>query len=169
MILETERLRLRPWRTTDATLQHQLWTERDPRVPEHRRLTPAGHPTVEEFAERIRTGDHQPTPGLLVVEQRGSGTSIGYCGLIPNPLGHPEEPEIAYEFLQASWGHGYATEAANVVIERARTIGYRSLVATVRAWNTASFRVLEKVGFSDSGEREPDAVHGDSLLWRLVL
>jgi hypothetical protein len=38
VVLETDRLLLRRWRVSDAALQRELWTERDLRVPPHRRL-----------------------------------------------------------------------------------------------------------------------------------
>ena len=38
--LETERLILRPRRVSEALIYHQLWTERDPRVPPRRRIRP---------------------------------------------------------------------------------------------------------------------------------
>lgn len=167
--LETERLRLRPWRVEDASFHRRLWAERDPRVPAHRRLTPDGRPTVADLEEWLRRHEPLPSPGLLVVERRGAGEAIGYCGLVENSVGRPEEPELAYEFLKRSWHHGYATEAAGAVIAEARRIGYESLAATVRNWNTASLRVLDKLGFLDTGEREEDAVHGASLVLRTEL
>ncbi len=33
VVLETDRLWLRPWRVTEAAIKRELWTERDPRVP----------------------------------------------------------------------------------------------------------------------------------------
>ncbi len=42
--------------------------------------------------------------------------------------------------------------------------GYQRLWAAVRDWNAPSRRVLEKLGFRETGRVEPDAVHGDSLL-----
>jgi RimJ/RimL family protein N-acetyltransferase len=47
----------------------------------------------------------------------------------------------------ASEGGGYATEAAAAVTEAAFATGRERLWATVRSWNAASFRVLEKTGF----------------------
>jgi ribosomal-protein-alanine N-acetyltransferase len=38
------------------------------------------------------------------------------------------------------------------------------LWATVRDWNVASRRVLEKLGFRETDHVERDPVHGDSLL-----
>jgi len=42
--------------------------------------------------------------------------------------------------------------------------GYERLWATVRDWNIASRRVLDKLGFRETSRVERDAVHGDSLL-----
>jgi [ribosomal protein S5]-alanine N-acetyltransferase len=166
VVVETERLRLRPWRISDAAFHRHLWAERDPRVPAHRRLTSDGHPTVAELEGWLRSYEQEPAPGLLVVELRHSEEAIGYCGLIANSVGLPEEPELAYEFGHSFWNRGYATEAASAILDKARAIGYRRLASTVREWNTASLRVLEKLGFVDTGTRENDEVHGDSLLLR---
>lgn len=165
----SERLRLRPWVVSDAAFHRRLWAERDPRVPARRRLTADGHPTLAEMEDWLRAYRQEPAPGLLVVERADDRTAIGYCGLVANSVGRPEEPELAYEFLRASWGRGYATEASRVVIGLAAAVGYEHLASTVRAWNTASFAVLRKLGFVDTGDRERDAVHGDSVLLRLRL
>lgn len=162
----TERLRLRPWRVDDAAFHRRLWQERDERVPAHRRITPDGHPTLAELEQRIRTDERMPAPGLFVVELGATAEPVGYCGLVDNSVGVPQEPELAFEFLRVSWGQGFATEAARVIVDDAASHGHLYLAATVRAWNTASLHVLDKLGFVDTGEREPDPVHGDSLLLR---
>ena len=38
----------------EAAIYRQLWTERDSRVPPHRRIDPEGRPTVEDIAAQIR-------------------------------------------------------------------------------------------------------------------
>ena len=69
IVLETSRLLLRPWRVTEAAIQRELWTERDERVPAHRRIDADGHPTVAELEEAIRT--YQPSSiGLLAIERK---------------------------------------------------------------------------------------------------
>jgi [ribosomal protein S5]-alanine N-acetyltransferase len=163
VVLETDRLLLRPWRVSDATVQRELWTERDPRVPQHRRIGPDGHPTLEDIENWIKTSDQSPSLGLLVAERKGPGDVIGYCGLIRNGYGQDGEPELAFEFLRKVWGQGYATEASWSVLHWAEASGYRRLWATVRDWNTASRRVLAKLGFVETDRVEPDDVHGDSL------
>lgn len=162
--LETDRLVLRRRRAAEAAVYHRLWTERDPRVPPHRRIDAAGRPTVADVAARVRAEHGKPGPALLAVERKGTGDVIGYCGLLLRPDGPPDEPELAYELLRATHGRGYATEAGRAVLAWACEAGYRRVWAGVRDWNTASRRVLEKLGFRETGLVEPDAVHGDSLL-----
>jgi [ribosomal protein S5]-alanine N-acetyltransferase len=53
--------------------------------------------------------------------------------------------------------------ASLAVLDWARSSGYERLWATVREWNTASRRVLAKVGFTETGRKELDAVHGTNL------
>lgn len=146
----------------------ELWTERDPRVPPHRRIDAEGRPTLEELEESIRTT--QPSSvGLLAVERKTAGNVIGYCGLVDSGRGSEGEPELAFELLRRAWGHGYATEAARVVIDWAKASGYQALWATVWDWNAASRRVLSKVGFTETGRTEVDADRGTTLFTRKEL
>ena len=162
--LETDRLILRHSRVGDAAIYRQLWTERDLRVPEHRRITSEGRPTVEDIAAQIRAEREEPGPGILAVERKGTADVIGYCGLTIQGNGSLDEPELAYELLRAAHGCGYATEAGRAVVTWVSEAGYGRLWAGVRDWNAASRRVLEKLGFRETGRVERDAVHGDSLL-----
>jgi RimJ/RimL family protein N-acetyltransferase len=162
VVLETDRLVLRPWRVAEAVLQRELWTERDPRVPPHRRIDEDGNPTVADFEESIRT--HQTSfIGLLAVERKGAGDVIGYCGLIESDRGAAAEPELAFELLRRVWSQGYATEASRAVLDWARSSGYERVWATVWDWNTASRRVLAKLGFPETGRTEVDPVRGATL------
>jgi [ribosomal protein S5]-alanine N-acetyltransferase len=159
--LETDRLILRPSEVGDAAIYRQLWTERDPRVPPHRRINSEGRPTVDDIGATIR-GKREP--GILTVERKGTADVIGYCGLTIHGNGSPDEPELAYELLRAVHGRGYATEAGRAVVAWADEVGYRRLCAGVWDWNVASRRVLEKLGFREAGRVGPDSVYGHSLL-----
>ncbi len=162
LLLETDRLLLRPWRVVEAVVHRQLWIERDPRVPPHRRIDANGRPTVADLEEWIRT--NQPSSiGLLAVERKAARDVIGYCGLVDSGRGSDGEPELAFELLRRVWRQGYATEASSAVIDWARSSGYTRLWATVWDWNTASRRVLAKVGFTETERKEVDAVHGTTL------
>ncbi len=162
VVLETGRLLLRPWRVADAVVQRELWTERDPRVPPHRRTDADGHPTVSDLEESIRA--NQPSSiGLLAVQRKDARDVIGYCGLVASGRGSEREPELAFELLRRVWRQGYATEASLAVLDWARSSGYERLWATVWDWNTASRRVLAKLGFTETERKEVDAAYGTTL------
>jgi [ribosomal protein S5]-alanine N-acetyltransferase len=162
VVLKTGRLLLRPWRVAEAVVQRELWTERDPRVPPHRRIDADGRPTVADLEDSIRT-DQAWSIGLLAVERKATGDVIGYCGLIDNGRGSQGEPELAFELLRRVWCQGYATEASLAVLDWARSSGYERLWATVWEWNTASRRVLAKVGFTETERKEVDPFYGITL------
>ena len=123
-----------------------------------------GRPTVQDIAARIQAENAASGPGLLAVERNSMRDVIGYCGLIFQGNGSVDEPELAYELLRAAQGAGYATEAAQAVVNWATDAGYRRLWATVWDWNIASRRVLAKLGFQETGPVEPHSTYGVSLL-----
>lgn len=158
--LETERLLLRPRQVADAAVLRELWTERDSRVPPHRRIDAGGRPTVADLEESIRAAEGS---SLLTVQRKAPRDVIGYCGLVDSGRGAEGEPELAFELLRRVWGQGFATEASLAVLDWASSSGYERLWATVWEWNTASRRVLAKLGFKETGRREVDPVHGTTL------
>jgi RimJ/RimL family protein N-acetyltransferase len=147
---------------SEAAIQRELWTERDDRVPAHRRIDADGHPTVADNEEWIRAAPSSSI-GLLAVELKAAGDVIGYCGLIDSDRGPEGEPELAYELLRRVWGQGYTTEASWAVLDWARSAGYERVSASVWGWNIASRRVLSKLGFVETGSTE-DPTHGTNLL-----
>jgi [ribosomal protein S5]-alanine N-acetyltransferase len=168
VVLETARLKLRPWRVTEAALQRELWVERDPRVPPHRRIDAEGRPTVAEIEESIRTNQPWSTR-LLAVERKATRDVIGYCGLVDSDRTPGGEPTLAFELLRRVWGQGYATEASLAVLDWARSCGHERLWAGVWAWNVASRRVLAKIGFTETELTEVHPVHGRNLLTTRLL
>ena len=164
--IETERLVLRRQRGSDAPVFRQLWTERDPRVPVHRRIDASDRPSVEDIAADIRSS--AATSQLLTVELKDTGEVIGYCGLVPSRDGSSKD-ELAFELLAASHGRGYATEASRAVLERVDGGGGTRLRATVWDWNIASRRVLARLGFRETGEVSAESPHGRSLVTALSL
>lgn len=151
VLLETARLLLRPWRVEEAVVQREMWLERDPRVPAHRRIDGDGYPSLAAFEASIRTSDPS-SAGLLAVQRKVEGDVIGYCGLVGGSGGH--EPELAFEFLRGCWGQGHATEAGWAVLDRARARGHDRLWASVWEWNAGSRRVLAKLGFTELDREE---------------
>lgn len=157
--LITERLTLQPWIGTDADAYHALIYERDPRAAAAPRN---GRPTLQDVRDSIpRQLESLHSTGIGPLTVRLDGEFIGWCGLV---VGHStlEEPEIAYELLARCHGHGYATEAARAVLAAAARTGRSRLWATVRTWNSASFGVLDKLGFQRTDRISTDDF-GDSI------
>ena len=153
--LETERLILRLWEESDADWHRQLVGERG-----------VGMPTLDAARSKmlsLRQTAAESGIALLTIRRRAESDFIGYCGLITG-RSTLEEPEIAYELFRRVHGQGYATEAASAVLDAAIATGRRRLWATVRAWNVASFRVLEKIGFERHHSTWDDA---GEIVWNV--
>jgi RimJ/RimL family protein N-acetyltransferase len=82
---------------------------------------------------------------LWLVVRNEAGERVGMCGLVDREgLDHHD---IGYAYLARYSGRGYATEAARVVLAHAREVlGHETIVAITAPDNTASQRVLEKIG-----------------------
>ena len=82
----------------------------------------------------------------FAVIEKECGIYIGYCG-----FRYSEKLcgcEFLFGYCRDCWGKGYATEAAYAVLEFLfKTYSHETYIATVDIENTASKRVLEKVGF----------------------
>jgi RimJ/RimL family protein N-acetyltransferase len=136
--IETERLTLRLRDERDAAWYRELVAERGEEMP-----------TLEEATARLarfRDLTIESGIGALAICRRAEGDAIGYCALVVGRCSL-DEPELAYELLRRFHGHGYATEAARALVEAAAATGRHRLWSTVRPGNTASLRVLVKIGF----------------------
>jgi RimJ/RimL family protein N-acetyltransferase len=82
---------------------------------------------------------------LWLIVRNGADEPVGMCGLVDRE--GLDCPDIGYAFLARHSGQGYATEAAAAVLRHAReVIGLPKVVAITSPDNTASQRVLEKIG-----------------------
>lgn len=146
MILETERLILRPWRLSDAENLYKYASDE--------RVGPiAGwpvHGSVEESREIIRTIFMQE--GVFAVTLKGNDEAIGCVGLIRGaksnfPIGE-DEGEISYWIGVPFWGHGLIPECVEAMIDYGfRQLGLRTLWCGYFDGNDKSRRVQEKCGF----------------------
>ncbi len=150
LAIETERLTLRLRDERDAAWYRELIAERGEDMP-----------TLEEATKRLARFRDLTTEtgiGALAICRRAEGDVIGYCALVVGRCSL-DEPESAYELLRRFHGQGYATEAARALVDAAAATGRHRLWSTVRPWNTASLRVLEKIGFRRDHTAHDD--HGE--------
>jgi ribosomal-protein-alanine N-acetyltransferase len=141
---QTERLLLRPFRESDIPYAHAWFSDADVM-----RYIPSGLDTTLEMSARRVLGyiQHQRQHGFSkwMVIERASGTPIGDSGILHIP--GTEDIELGYRFAKQHWGHGYATEVAAGWLEYAfQTLMLPRFIAFAHPENTASIRVLEKIG-----------------------
>ena len=81
---------------------------------------------------------------IFVQEGLDGSTPIGVCSVEM----HDGKAELGYWYGCEYWGNGYATEAAQAVIDHAFSeLNHEALYSGARISNPASRRVLEKCGF----------------------
>lgn len=76
-------------------------------------------------------------------------------GHVPEPIEggcSPEYIEIGWHFRPASWGYGYATEAAVCVVQHSfETLELPMLLAVTQPDNSRSVRLIERLGMEYDG------------------
>jgi len=128
----------------------------------------------ERFIRQMMTA-HPDTPGewfQFAVALRATGPLIGDCAAMPR-ADDPRQCEIGFTIAPAHQGHGYATEAARLLV--GYLFGPRAkhrITASCDARNTASAAVLERLGMRREGHlRESTWAKGewtDDLLYGLL-
>ena len=150
-MMETNRIILRPWHESDAETLFK-WAS-DPDVGTRAGWPP--HKSVEESLEIIRTLFNNDTTWAIVLKE--SGEAIGAMGYGPScncDLPAREgEPLIGYWMGKPYWSQGICTEALKLMIEHIKeTTDIKSLISGHFIDNPASGRVMEKCGFTATGE-----------------
>ena len=141
--IETPRLRLRPWRNADAPALFEL--ARDPRIGMLCGWKPFER--IDDAHEALSTV--LAAPDSYAVTLASTGELVGSIALRID-TGSPEESfaDIGYWIGAPYWGKGYATEAGDALIGRARELGVKTIVLKYFDGNSASRRVSEKLGFA---------------------
>jgi ribosomal-protein-alanine N-acetyltransferase len=129
-----------------------------------------------EFARAVIDGDfagfnvaagypHRDTPDIArvvidepesapsttwIVSRKSDGALVGDCGWFA-VAGAADAVEIGYGLAESARGQGLATEAVGALVERVWSLGVARIVATTDEGNTASARVVEKLGFRRRG------------------
>lgn len=159
--LLTARLRLRPFRESDAGALFVLHSSAH--VLRYWDSPPWTDPSrAERFIASCRQLADDGTGARLAIDRESDGVFIGWCSLTGwNP--HFRSARLTYCLDEAAWGHGYATEAARALLDWGfESLDLNRVQAEADTRNVASARVLEKVGFLREGTlREDCIVNGD--------
>jgi RimJ/RimL family protein N-acetyltransferase len=164
-VLETTRLRLRPPTLADAGAIERMVG--DVRVAEMTASIPHPYPAggAAEFIRSLATAAAID----LAVERKADGAVIGMASL--RPLDGWRVAELGYYIGVPYWRRGYATEAAQRLVDYGfAALGVERFANHVFAGNRASARVMEKLGHRRSGEGEVDyPLRGRRRVWHFEL
>ncbi|TDC84924.1 N-acetyltransferase [Nonomuraea deserti] len=145
--LTTDRLTLRPFTPGDLDAVHAY--ESLPDVTRHLYWGPRDRDASRAFLDKriTRTALLDEGDALdLAITLSDSGELIGNCLLIWTSKPH-RQGEIGYILHPDHHGHGYAPEAGRAMLRLAfDELGLHRVVGRLDARNTASARVLEKLG-----------------------
>jgi [ribosomal protein S5]-alanine N-acetyltransferase len=159
--LHTARLRLRPFSPADADAIYAL--QSNPRVLRYWDAPPwKERARADRFIAACKQMEQEGTGVRLAIERRSDGVFTGWCCLMKwNP--DYRSASMGYCLDDAAWGQGIATEAAGALLQWAfNTLDLNRVQAETDTRNTASSRVLEKLGFVREGTlREDCIVEGD--------
>ncbi|HMT41085.1 MAG TPA: GNAT family N-acetyltransferase [Sphingorhabdus sp.] len=148
MFARTERLLLRPsWPEDAGPLYRAIADEGIVR-----NLAKAPWPYSFEDALRFVGGEQAelfPT-FILYLRTEGAPVIVGACGLSERD----DATEMGYWIARSYWGRGFASEAGRAVVDIAKTVGHKKLVASHFIDNPTSGTVLRKLGFRQTGKRE---------------
>jgi RimJ/RimL family protein N-acetyltransferase len=153
-MIETERLRLRPWQESDLPAFAAM--NADPRV---RRFFSCLLTREESDASVARFTDAYAADGFgfMATELRDTSEFIGLLGIQRMCFALPGRTvpaiEIGWRFNEKSWGKGLATEGAQACLQLAfEQFQIPEIVAFTIPANLPSRRVMEKLGMT----RNPD-------------
>lgn len=156
-VVPTDRLTLRPFRAADGEDLYALMS--NAHVLEYWD-SPAwvDRSRIERFLTGCRRMADDGSGVRLAIDRRDDRAFVGWCVLNSwNP--DFRSASLGYCLVEASWGRGYATEAARALLTWAYdTLDLNRVQAETDTRNLGSARVLEKLGFLREGTLRQDCI-----------
>jgi RimJ/RimL family protein N-acetyltransferase len=157
---------VRDWRASDATSlarhanDRRIWINLRDLFP---------HPYSLTDAERYITAASKRRPATHYAIEV-DGQAAGGIGYAMRSDVERISAEIGYWLGAAFWGRGVMTEALTAVTRSAfaENVDLRRVFAVPFAWNAASIRVLEKVGYQLEGRMRQSAVKDGQIVDQLL-
>jgi [ribosomal protein S5]-alanine N-acetyltransferase len=154
MILETERLVLKPIVESDLNTLHKIFTDSYVR----RYLCDGEIWPLQKVAEMLVENTKlfaEQKCGLWFIETKGDREIIGFIGLWY--FFEETQPQLVYALLPKAIKKGYATEASTKILEYSfKELGFDYLVASCDRPNIESQKVAERLGMRQVESRIVD-------------
>ncbi|HEY9877830.1 MAG TPA: GNAT family N-acetyltransferase [Leptolyngbyaceae cyanobacterium] len=159
MDLQTERLRIRDWQPIEDAIEafaiygdERVMQWIGDRIPDSTLKATAAR--LQRYVQRTQSSQPVGTGTWAVVEQVG-GSVIGNILLVPlpdqnrNPSGRIE---IGWHFNPNYWGRGYATEAAQAILNYGfEALKLPEIYAVTLPTNHRSIAVMQRLSMIDLG------------------
>ncbi|MEM9162570.1 MAG: GNAT family N-acetyltransferase [Cyanobacteria bacterium P01_F01_bin.4] len=173
MYLETDRLIIRDWQPMqdarqaldiygDEHVTHWL-ANAEPDQSIH-----AAQGRLQRYVSRTLSKG----TGVWAVVEKAIDHIVGTILLVPLPDGESEptdDIEIGWHFRPASWGYGYATEAAQRIVQYGfEDLKLPRLYAVTLPDNARSIAVMERLGMTSMGMTTHYYGGNELLLYRLM-
>jgi len=160
----TRRLTLRPWRESEVERYCEIY--QDERVWKWLGANPTRLADATAARARIAAWQARRTEvfGVWAIEAVDRPLPLGTALLLPMPdgAGKPtHDVEIGWHLAPDAWGHGYATEAAEALLDLAWQFAISRVHAVIYPGNDASVAVAVRLGMRDEGLT--DAWYGTEL------
>jgi RimJ/RimL family protein N-acetyltransferase len=145
-MLETPRLRLRPYKESDISELVPLIGTREVAATTLR----IAHPYTDQDARVFLELAKDPENIWLAITLRSDGRQLGGIGLRVDQ--RHQHAELGYWLGVPYWGQGYATEAAREMLRHGfETLQLHRIFASHFKHNPASGRILKKIGMRYEG------------------
>ncbi len=148
----TERLLVRPAQEADRARMVSLWRDREFNVNYHRPAF-SEEEAQARFDHMLDVCDDVPFAKQPVIE-RASGIITGYTGVDWFDWQGAQRLEFGWRLAPEYRGLGYATEAAQALLDEARRTFIGEIFVIIDQENLASQNVARKLGFEPLGVTE---------------
>ncbi|WP_333878983.1 GNAT family N-acetyltransferase [Flavobacterium sp.] len=166
LIIETDRLLLRPLELSDAEAMFAM--DSNPKVHQYLWQTPVKHPDeVIKVIEYVRKQYERNHIGRFATVLKETGEFIGWTGIKfvddHTENGNTNFYDYGYRLDEPFWGKGYATEASYAWFDYGfKEMNIDKMNAYTHFENGASNRILEKIGM----HLMEDYTDKDGALWK---
>ena len=144
-IIETERLRLREFDSTDGELIFELLNSQGWLKYIGSRSIATIDDAVNYIETKLQKGYRESGFGFYLVELKATGVKTGMCGLVKRE--GLDDVDIGFALLPQYENKGYAYESSMAVIQYAKNkLKINKLAAITMPSNFTSVKLLEKLG-----------------------
>ncbi|MEJ2584823.1 MAG: GNAT family N-acetyltransferase [Robiginitalea sp.] len=158
-LFTSRRLGFRNWK--EADLDAFALLNGDPEVM-HYFPAPLTRPESSSLLQQLQEHFRARGYTYFATELLTTGEFIGFIGLKYQVFKAPHTPatDIGWRIRKEFWGQGYATEGAKTCLQYAfGALGLKRVVSHCPVVNTASEKVMRRIGMQKQGEFEHPALY----------